>query len=274
MLQPLLYLYKAIVVASTLFAVIHVLGTLNFIFIIEKSLLAAVEDMSMYLYTETAGSDAPDGFVAVSTVTCMLVLADAVFSSMSVTPVAVVANVRSFETPAVVENSFVSLVALLVALLPPEPPLELVAELVFDDAAVTATLAVVESEPPELPETDSVSVHVAAEEPAVTVQLCEFVCLPVIVPIVFVPEEIVHPLLLDSVAVTLLDEPAVSVPELYMLADVVVDALVEMLLDAVVREVMLSAAGEVIVIEPQSAVQVEPILTQTSCAPSLVGVTV
>ena len=45
-----------------------------------------------------------------------------------------------------------------------------------------------------------------------------------------------------------------------------------MLLDAVVREVMLSAAGEVIVIEPQSAVHVLPMRTQTSCAPSLVGV--
>ncbi len=204
----------------------------------------------------------------------MLVLAATVFNSMSVTPTVVCVNVRSFETPAVVENSFVSLsfVALAVALLPPEPPPELLDELAFDDAAVTVSVAVVLSEPPAVPLTDNVSVHVAAEEPAVTVQLCELVSLPEIVPIDFVPEETVQPLLLDSVAVTPVVLPAVSVPELYMLADAVVVALVDMLLADVVREVMLSAAGDVIVIEPQSAVHVLPIRTQTSCAPSLVGV--
>lgn len=203
----------------------------------------------------------------------MLVFEAAVFSSMSVMPVVVCVNVSSFETPAVVENSLVSLsfVAFVALLL--EPPPELLELLdAFDDAAVTVSVAVVLSEPPAVPLTDKVSVHVAAEEPAVTVQLCEFVCFPAIVPIVFAPEATVQPLLLESVAVTPVLLPAVSVPELYMLADAVVVALVDMLLADVVSEVMLSAAGEVIVIDPQSAVHVEPILTQTSCAPSLVGV--
>ena len=190
---------------------------------------------------------------------------------MSVMPVVVCVNVRSLLTPADGEKSFVSLVALLVLLLP-EPPLELLDELFDDEEALTVNVVVVLSEPPSVPLTDKVSVHVAAEEPAVTVQLCELVSLPEIVPTVFVPEETVQPLLLDSVAVTPVVLPAVSVPELYMLADAVVVALVEMLLDAVVSEVMLSAAGDVIVIDPQSAVHVLPILTQTSCAPSLVGV--
>ena len=203
----------------------------------------------------------------------MLVFAATVFNSMSVMPVVVCVNVRSLLTPADVEKSFVSFVALLVVLLPDEPPLELLDELEFDEAAVTVSVAVVLSEPPSVPLTDKVSVHVAADEPAVTVQLCELVSLPEIVPIVFIPELTVHPLLLDSVAVTPVVLPAVSVPELYMLADAVVVALVEMLLDAVVSEVMLSAAGDVIVIEPHSAVHVLPILTHTSCAPSLVGVT-
>lgn len=40
------------------------------------------------------------------------------------------------------------------------------------------------------------------------------------------------------------------------------------------KEVMLNAAGELTEVEPQSAVHVEPIVTQTFCAPSDVGVTV
>lgn len=59
-----------------------------------------------------------------------------------------------------------------------------------------------------------------------------------------------------------------------MLAEAVVVALVDMLLEAVVSDVMLRAAGDVIVIEPQSAVHVLPMRTQTSWAPSLDGVIV
>ena len=47
-----------------------------------------------------------------------------------------------------------------------------------------------------------------------------------------------------------------------------------MLLVEVVSDVMLNEAGDVIETEPQSAVHVEPITTQTSCAPDEVGVTV
>lgn len=120
---------------------------------------------------------------------------------------------RSLLTPAVVENNFVSFVALVVAFEPPLPPLLLLLD-ALEEAAVTVTEAVPESEPPSVPDTDSVSVHVAAEEPAVTVQLCEFVALPAMVPTVFAPDETVHPELLVSVAVTLELLPAVSVPEL------------------------------------------------------------
>ena len=51
---------------------------------------------------------------------------------MSVMPVVVCVNVRSLLTPADVEKSFVSLVALLVVLLPDEP-LELLDELLLDE---------------------------------------------------------------------------------------------------------------------------------------------
>ncbi|MBI4439090.1 hypothetical protein HY640_04115 [Candidatus Woesearchaeota archaeon] len=176
-------------------------------------------------------------------------------------------------TPADVENAFVSfeVVALLDALL----PLLLLEEDAFDDeAAVTVTVAVSLSEPPALPEADSVSVHVAAEDPAVNVQLCELDSFPTNVPTVFVAPETVQPELLLSVAVIAVVDPAVSVPELYIVADAVKLPLVETLLADVVSEVMLSEAGEVIVIEPQSAVQVEPMRTQTLCAPSEVGVIV
>ena len=203
----------------------------------------------------------------------MLVSAAAVLSSMSVIPVDVCVNVISLDTPARVENSFVSFVALLVALLPPLPPPELLDELELDDDAVTVTLAVVESEPPSLPETDSVSVHVAADEPAVSVQLCEFVSLPARVPTVFAALDTVQPLLLERVAVMPVLLPAVSVPELYIVAEDVKDASVETLEDEV-SEVMLREAGEVIVIDPQSAVHVLPILTQTLWAPSEEGVMV
>ena len=49
LLHPLLYLNNDIVETSTLFEVIHDLGTLKLIFIREKSLFASVEDISMYL---------------------------------------------------------------------------------------------------------------------------------------------------------------------------------------------------------------------------------
>lgn len=203
-------------------------------------------------------------------VTCILVLAATVFNSMSVTPVVVVVNVNSLDAPAVVENSFVSFVALLVALLPPEPPL-LEEELELDDEVEIVTVAEDESDPPAVPDTESVSVHVPV--PEVTVQLWEFDSFPVIVPIVFVPDVTVQPEPL-SVAVTLVEDPAVSVPELYIVAEDVKAVLAATLLTDVVNEVMLSAAGDVIVIEPQSAVHSEPRRTQILCAPSDVGVTV
>ncbi|MBI5060766.1 MAG: hypothetical protein HZB67_00455 [Candidatus Aenigmarchaeota archaeon] len=134
------------------------------------------------------------------------------------------------------------------------------------------TVFVFVAEPPGVPETDNVRVQVPVADPAVTVQLCELDDEPKIVPMVFVPEETVHALLLERVAVIDVDVPAVSVPKFCIVALTVKLVLGETVAAEGVSETALSSAPETTVAEPQSAVQVVPILTHTDCAPLDVGV--
>lgn len=156
--------------------------------------------------------------------------------------------------------------------LDPPPPLLLP---LLDEAAVvvvpdTVTLFVSVAVPPGVPEADKLNVHVVADEGAVTDQLIELVPEPVIVPMVFVSEETVHWLLV-SVAVTPVDEPAVSVPAFLIVAETVKVELVPTEAGAVI-DVTPSSAAELTVMVPQSAVQVLPKETHTSWPPVEVGV--
>jgi hypothetical protein len=78
--------------------------------------------------------------------------------------------------------------------------------------------------------------------------------------------------LLESVAVTLVVEPAVCVPLFCIVADAVNVPLVNTDDTDVVKDGIDKSALEFIVINPQSAEHV-PILTQTGCEPSFEGVT-
>ena len=153
------------------------------------------------------------------------------------------------------------------------PPLLLL--LLLDAAAVVVvpeivTLFVSVAVPPGVPEADKLNEHVVDEDGAVTDQLTELVPEPVIVPIVFVSEATVHWLLV-SVAVTPVDEPAVSVPAFLIVAETVKVELVPADAGAVI-EVTPNSAAELTVMVPQSAVQVLPKETHTSCPPVEVGV--
>lgn len=159
---------------------------------------------------------------------------------------------------------------------PPPPPLPVPAPAevgVGVEAALTVTLVVDDSLPPGVPETDSVSVHVAADEPAVTDQLCEDDDEPAIVPIDLLALDTVQPELLDNVAVTPVVLPAFSVPAFWIVAETVNEALVETDDDDGVSETIFRSAEEVTVTCVQSAVHV-PRLTHTSCEPAVFGVMV
>jgi hypothetical protein len=167
-------------------------------------------------------------------------------------------------------------VALPAAPPPPPPPAPVVGAVVgVAVAAATVTLVLEDSVPPGVPETDNVSTHVADEEGAVTDQLCEDEEEPAIVPIdLLAPETVQPPEVLDSVAVTAVVPPAVSVPAFCIVADTVNVALVETDDDDGLSETMLRSAAEFTVTCVQSAVHVVPILTQTSCEPAVLGVIV
>jgi len=156
---------------------------------------------------------------------------------------------------------------------PPPPPAAAASSLLSSPEEVTVTEAVLVALPPGDPLVDRLNEHVPAEEPAVTVQLCDVVEPPDIVPTVFVPEDTVQTELLLSVAVTDVVEPAVSVPEFCIVAEAVNVPLVATLDVDVVKVGIERSAFELIVICPQSAEHVAPILTQTGCEPSLEGVT-
>jgi hypothetical protein len=140
-------------------------------------------------------------------------------------------------------------------------------------AALTVTDAVFVALPPGVPVTLSDNEHVPADEPAVTVQLWDVDDFPDIVPTVFVPDETVQYELPESVAVIAVVEPAVCVPEFWIVAEAVNVPLVDTDDTDVVKDGTDKSAFEFIVISPQSAEHVVPMRTQTGCEPSFEGVT-
>lgn len=148
---------------------------------------------------------------------------------------------------------------------PPPPPLPLPPL----DEPETVVLPVARAVPPVVPATVSVRAQVPEVEEAVTVHDWDDVDFPESVPIVFDALDTLHGPLADKVAVT---PVADSVPRFCMVAEGVNAALAETD-DDVVNVGTLSSAADVTDTEPQSAVHVLPIATQTDWAPSVDGVT-